>query len=236
MPEGEMKSVKKSPARLLFMVAIVYLFVPLVLMACAGDFGWWQAWVYSLVVFAAGVGGRIWSELQHPGLMAERVKFGKSDVKRWDKILSPLMSFSVGFPMVIVAGLDHRFSWTTPFALWVNLVGLLLVGLGYAVAIWAMIVNSFFSTVVRIQKERGHAVCVTGPYRIIRHPGYAGNLLALFGIVMALDSLWALIPAIAALVIVLIRTTLEDQTLQAELPGYREYTCRVRYRLFPGIY
>ena len=218
------------------MVAIVYLFVPLVLMACAGDFGWWQAWVYSLVVFAAGVGGRIWSELQHPGLMAERVKFGKSDVKRWDKILSPLMSFSVGFPMVIVAGLDHRFSWTTPFALWVNLVGLLLVGLGYAVAIWAMIVNSFFSTVVRIQKERGHVVCVTGPYRIIRHPGYAGNLLALFGIVMALDSLWALIPAIAALVIVLIRTTLEDQTLRAELPGYREYTCRVRYRLFPGIY
>lgn len=236
MPVGEMKSVKKSPARLLFMVAIVYLFVPLVLMACAGDFGWWQAWVYSLVVFAAGVGGRIWSELQHPGLMAERVKFGKSDVKRWDKILSPLMSFSVGFPMVIVAGLDHRFSWTTPFALWVNLVGLLLVGLGYAVAIWAMIVNSFFSTVVRIQKERGHVVCDTGPYRIIRHPGYAGNLLALFGIVMALDSLWALIPAIAALVIVLIRTTLEDQTLRAELPGYREYTCRVRYRLFPGIY
>jgi len=231
-----MKSVKKSPASLLFMVAIVYLFVPLVLMACAGDFGWWQAWVYSLVVFAAGVGGRIWSELQHPGLMAERVKFGKSDVKRWDKILSPLMSFSVGFPMVIVAGLDHRFSWTTLFALWVNLVGLLLVGLGYAVAIWAMIVNSFFSTVVRIQKERGHVVCVTGPYRIIRHPGYAGNLLALFGIVMALDSLWALIPAIAALVIVLIRTTLEDQTLRAELPGYREYTCRVRYRLFPGIY
>lgn len=236
MPEGEMKSVKKSPARLFFMVAIVYLIVPLVLMACAGDFGWWQAWVYSLVVFAAGVGGRIWSELQHPGLMAERVKFGKSDVKRWDKILSPLMSFSVGFPMVIVAGLDHRFSWTTPFALWVNLVGLLLVGLGYAVAIWAMIVNSFFSTVVRIQKERGHVVCDTGPYRIIRHPGYAGNLLALFGIVMALDSLWALIPAIAALVIVLIRTTLEDQTLRAELPGYREYTCRVRYRLFPGIY
>ena len=174
--------------------------------------------------------------VQHPGLMADRVKFGKSDVKRWDKILSPLMSFSVGFPMVIVAGLDHRFSWTTPFALWVNLVGLLLVGLGYAVAIWAMIVNSFFSTVVRIQKERGHVVCDTGPYRIIRHPGYAGNLLALFGIVMALDSLWALIPAIAALVIVLIRTPLEDQTLRAELPGYREYTCRVRYRLFPGIY
>ena len=232
-----MKSVKKSPARLLFMVAIVYLIVPLALMACAGDFSWCQAWVYSLVVFAAGVGGRIWSEFQHPGLMTERVKFGKaSDVKHWDKILSPLMSFSVGFPMVIVAGLDHRFNWTTPFALWVNLVGLLIVVLGYAVVIWAMIVNSFFSSVVRIQKERGHAVCDTGPYRIIRHPGYAGNLVALFGIVMALDSLWALIPTIAALAIVLIRTALEDQTLQLELPGYREYTCRVHYRLFPGIY
>jgi protein-S-isoprenylcysteine O-methyltransferase Ste14 len=89
---------------------------------------------------------------------------------------------------------------------------------------------------VRIQADRGHVVCDSGPYRIVRHPGYAGNILPLLGIVLALGSLWTLIPAAVALVIAVIRTALEDRTLQEELPGYQEYTRRVRYRLFPGIY
>ena len=79
-------------------------------------------------------------------------------------------------------------------------------------------------------------MCDSGPYRIVRHPGYAGNILALLGIVLALGSLWALIPAAAALVIAVMRTALEDQTLQEELPGYQEYAQRVHYRFFPGIY
>ena len=81
-----------------------------------------------------------------------------------------------------------------------------------------------------------HEVCDSGPYRIVRHPGYAGNILPLLGIVLALSSLWTLIPAAVALVIAVIRTTLEDRTLQEELPGYQEYAHRVRYRLIPGIY
>ena len=89
---------------------------------------------------------------------------------------------------------------------------------------------------VRIQTDRGHVVCDSGPYRIVRHPGYAGNLMAMPGIVLALDSAWTLVPAGLALVVAVIRTALEDQTLQKELPGYPEYTSRVRYRLFPGIY
>ena len=101
---------------------------------------------------------------------------------------------------------------------------------------WALVENRFFSSVVRIQTDRGHVVCDSGPYRIVRHPGYAGNMLALLGIVLALSSLWTLIPAAAALVIAVIRTTLEDRTLQEELPGYKEYARRVRYRWFPGIY
>ena len=82
----------------------------------------------------------------------------------------------------------------------------------------------------------GHSVCDSGPYRILRHPGYAGNLLAVAGIVMALNTLWTLIPAAVALVIAVVRTALEDRTLHEELPGYREYATRVRYRLLPGIY
>ena len=101
---------------------------------------------------------------------------------------------------------------------------------------WALIENRFFSSVVRIQVERGHAVCDSGPYRIVRHPGYTGNILALLGIVLALSSMWTLIPAAVALIIAVIRTVLEDQTLQDELPGYRDYAQRVRYRLIPGVY
>jgi protein-S-isoprenylcysteine O-methyltransferase Ste14 len=89
---------------------------------------------------------------------------------------------------------------------------------------------------VRIQADRGHAVCDSGPYRIVRHPGYAGNLLAMPGIVLALDSAWTLIPVAVALVVTVIRTVLEDRTLQNELPGYRQYANHVRYRLLPGIY
>jgi protein-S-isoprenylcysteine O-methyltransferase Ste14 len=95
--------------------------------------------------------------------------------------------------------------------------------------------NRFFSSVVRIQTDRGHVVCDSGPYRFVRHPGYAGNILALFGIVLALGSVWTLIPAAVASIIAVIRTVLEDQTLQEELPGYRDYARRVRYRLIPWI-
>ena len=116
------------------------------------------------------------------------------------------------------------------------MVGFNFIAFGYAFASWALAENRFFSGVVRIQTDRGHVVCDTGPYRFVRHPGYAGSILPVFGIVLALGSVWTLIPAAVAAIIGVIRTTLEDQTLQKELPGYRDYTQRVRYRLIPGIY
>jgi protein-S-isoprenylcysteine O-methyltransferase Ste14 len=215
----------------------VYLFIPLVLLVCGGDLGWWQAWGYSLLIVAAGPGGRIWAERRHPGLIAERQNMEKAQsAKAWDKVLAPLMALSVSFPLVIVAGLDHRFGWSPAFPLWLIVPGFILIALGYAFAAWALAENRFFSSVVRIQVDRGHVVCETGPYRFVRHPGYAGNLLALPGIVLALSSMWTLIPAAVALIIAVIRTALEDRTLQEELPGYRDYAQRVRYRLIPGIY
>lgn len=214
-----------------------YLLVPLVLFVCAGDLGWWQAWLYTALILAAGVGGRIWAEQRHPGLTAERQSIEIiREAKAWDKWLAPLMAVSVGFPMVIVAGLDHRFHWSGEFPVWLSLAGFMLIALGYAFAAWAVVENRFFYSVVCIQTDRGHVVCDSGPYRFVRHPGYAGNVLGLFGIVLALGSAWSLIPALVASVIAVIRTALEDQTLQAELPGYRDYTRRVRYRLVPAIY
>ena len=218
-------------------LVVVYLFIPLVLLVCGGEFGWWQAWVYSLLIVVVGLGGRFWAERRHPGLLAERQDLEKAQsAKAWDKVLAPLMALSVSFPLVIVAGLDHRFGWSPVLPLWLIVLGFFLIALGYAFAAWALIENRFFSSVVRIQVDRGHVVCDSGPYRIVRHPGYAGNMLALPGMVLALSSMWTLIPAAVALVIAVIRTVLEDQTLQDELPGYRDYARRVRYRLIPGIY
>ena len=228
---------QKATPREWIRLILVYLVIPLILLACGGDLLWWQAWVYSVLIFVSGIGGRIWAERRHPGLMAERTHpLEASNVKAWDKILAPLMAFSISFPLVIVAGLDHRFGWSPVFSSWLHVTGILLITAGYAFGVWALAENRFFSSMVRIQTDRGHTVCDSGPYRVVRHPGYAGNLLAMPGIVLALDTAWTLIPVVLALAVTVIRTSLEDRTLQEELPGYLEYTTRVKYRLVPGIY
>jgi len=231
------KTVETYTASHWLRLILIYLLIPLILFGFAWDIGWWQAWGFTLLILLAGVGGRMWAEWRHPGLLMERAKFATVEgVKPWDKILAPLMAISISFPLVIVAGLDHHYGWSPAFPLWSNLLGFLLIAFGYGFAVWALAENRYFSGVVRIQADRGHVVCDTGPYRIVRHPGYLGNILPLIGIVLAFGSAWTLIPAFAALVIALIRTGLEDRTLQEELPGYRDYAQRVRYRLFPGIY
>jgi len=230
---------KRSSSALAFwaLVTAVYALHACVLMLCGYDWGWWQGWAYALLFASAGIGLRLGAERRHPGLMAERAQLSRAPgVKSWDRLLSPLMALSLGLPLFVVAGLDHRFGWSPHFPLWLNILGLVLAAAGYGFSGWALLENRFFSAVVRIQSERGHAVCDTGPYRIVRHPGYSGSVLPPFAMVLALDSVWALIPATAAFVIAIVRTALEDRTLQQELPGYREYAARVRYRLIPGIY
>lgn len=234
---GTMTLVQTAPLRQWIGIVAFYVSIPLTLLVCGGDFGWWQAWIYSLLIVGVGIVSRIWAERRHPGLAAERQDIEKmKGAKAWDKVLAPLMALSVGFPLVIVAGLDHRNGWSSLFPLWLGLLGFILILLGYAFAGWALVENRFFSSVVRIQTDRGHVVCDSGPYRILRHPGYAGNILPLIGIVLALNSVWTLIPAAVALIITVVRTELEDRTLQKELPGYVEYARRVRYRLIPWIY
>jgi len=230
---------KTSPSASAFWarVTAVYALHAGVLLLCGYDWGWWQAWAYSLLFAAAGIGLRLLAERRHPGLMAERAQLSRAPgIKSWDKLLAPLMALSLGLPLFVVAGLDHRFASSPHFPIWLNILGLVLASAGYGLTGWALRENRFFSSVVRIQSERGHAVCDTGPYRIVRHPGYSGSLLPPFAMVLALDSVWTVIPAIAAAVIAVVRTALEDRTLQQELPGYREYADRVRYRLIPGIY
>jgi hypothetical protein len=109
-------------------LAVVYLLIPLVLLICGGDPGWWQAWLYSLLIVTAGIGGRMWAEQRHPGLTAERQKIENiQNAKAWDKVLAPLMAVSIAYPVVIVAGLDHRYNWSSEFPLWPNFVGFILI-------------------------------------------------------------------------------------------------------------
>ena len=216
---------------------VLMLILPAILLLCGGDLRWWQGWAYAVVLVVITVGGRVWADLRNPGLLAERAASTSAEgVKPWDKALSPLMTLSSSIVLYIVAGLDHRFGWSPGFPTGLEILGLVLVVLGYAFSTWAMVENRFFSGVVRIQTDRGHAVCDTGPYRIVRHPGYAGYFLDLPGIVLALASLWAIVPVVLALAITVVRTSLEDRTLQDELPGYRDYAKRTRFRLIPGVY
>ena len=230
---------KRSSSAVAFWTGLttVYALHACVLMLCGYDWGWWQGWAYALLFAAAGIGMRLWAERRHPGLMAERAQLSRAPgIKSWDKLLSPLMALSLGLPLFVVAGLDHRFGWSPDFPSWLNILGLVLAAAAYGFVGWAFLENRFFSAVVRIQSERGHVVCDTGPYKMVRHPGYSGSVLSPFAMALALGSVWTLIPAAAAVVIAVVRTALEDRTLQNELPGYRDYAGRVRYRLIPGIY
>jgi protein-S-isoprenylcysteine O-methyltransferase Ste14 len=218
-----------------FLVVIVLL--PAVIFLAAWTLKWWNAWAYYAAAVAGALGSRLAIALRHPDLLLERGTSMKSgDAKLWDRAIVLLAALLLPAIGLIVAGLDHRFSWTAMLPTGLHIAGLVLLAAGYALGAWAMAVNRFFSAVVRIQKERGHAVVTGGPYRLVRHPSYAGGLLATVGIPLLLNSWWAFIPASAIVALTIVRTAMEDHTLQNELPGYAEYAHKTRYRLVPGIW
>ena len=160
----------------------------------------------------------------------------KEGTKPWDKIfLAFYFAISlIAFP--IVAGLDvGRYYWSE---LHINyaIAGVILLALCVAFCSWAIVVNRFFETTVRIQTDRGHKVITGGPYRFVRHPGYLSLILGAVSASFIIGSLYSLIPCGVAIIALLVRTYLEDRTLQEELNGYREYAARVRWRLIPGIW
>ena len=217
------------------LVVLTALF-PLCIFPFAGRWDWVMAWLVMAALIIATLVSRILTFRMHPDLLDERANsLSAENTKPWDKVLSPAMAIT---PLLIlmVAGLDERFRWSPPLSIGLQLTGLVFVIAGYAIGTWAMLVNRFFSAVVRIQTERDHQVVDGGPYAFIRHPGYSGNLIASVGFVLALSSLWALIPAALVLIVTLARTWLEDRTLQEELPGYADFTKRTRFRLIPGIW
>jgi protein-S-isoprenylcysteine O-methyltransferase Ste14 len=216
---------------------LLLLFLCVTLFLAAGTFAWPMGWVYVALTLLTILVSRLLALRAHPDLLVERMQAeDKADAKAWDKRLVPLIAIYLPLVMQIVAGLNYRFGWPPALPLWLALVGLALVVAGWAWATWAMTVNRFFSAMVRIQADRGHRVVENGPYRWMRHPAYAGGVIANLATPLMLGSAWALIPAGLTVALVVLRTSLEDRTLQAELPGYAAYAARTRYRLVPGVW
>ena len=226
----------KIKAGSLVLMFLVILVVPCLPLLISGRWDWWEAWVYALSSILGFIISRVLAAKKNPEVIRERAKtLDHADTKGFDKILAPIAGLG-GALLLVVVGLDGLFRWTPPFNMVVKIVALVLILAGYAWSSWALIVNRFFSGVVRIQVERGHEVVSHGPYAVMRHPGYAGALLLYLATPFFLDSWWTLLPAVFLAIVLVIRTGLEDRTLQEELPGYREYTKKVRYRLLPGLW
>lgn len=207
----------------------------LLLFLPAGRLDWWMGWAFIMSMESAVIIGVSYLERVDQDLAAER-RSTKPSVQTWDYILTNIFSL-VFIPLsLIVAGLDQRYGWSAPFPLYLQIAAL-LVGITATIKIFQlMAVNQYFSTYVRIQTERGHRAITDGPYRYIRHPGNLAMCIAIATIPLILGSWWAAIPTFIAVVLVVVRTALEDRILRAELPGYQEYTHKTRYRLIPGIW
>lgn len=203
------------------------------LFGCAGTLGWVAAWWYLAVFTVAIIIAIIYIWRVDPELFVVRQK-PQAGGKAWD-IGFVIVTITAMAAILPVAGFDFRFGWSQlPGAvIW---LGYLLFAGGFWVTAWAQGVNRHFELTVRIQTDRDHKVIDTGPYAMIRHPGYSGGLTLAVGTALALGSLAALIPAAICLIALALRTLAEEATLKAELPGYADYTQKVRFRWVPGVW
>jgi protein-S-isoprenylcysteine O-methyltransferase Ste14 len=207
-----------------FVLAAVALF------AAAGTVAIVTYWIYLAIFAAVFVASFRWLD---PDLARERMRPGGKKPPLALRLFSGVL-----FSHWVIAGLDHgRFHWSDSVPTWLQWTSLIAVAAGYAVCLWAMRVNRFFSSIVRIQNDRGQVVVTTGPYVFIRHPGYLAGIVIVVASGPALDS-WiaAAMLVVCTLPFLLYRTAAEDRVLLTELPGYRDYVERVRWRLLPGIW
>jgi protein-S-isoprenylcysteine O-methyltransferase Ste14 len=173
----------------------------------------------------------------NPDLLIHRLEWKKKkDTKKWDKFMLPAFILIGFYIMPAVVGLDiGRFKWSS-----LSINYLILGAIIYIVSVifsnWALVVNPHFEATVRIQKDRDHKVITTGPYKIVRHPGYVAAILWIVSAPLIIGSFFGLIPAGIAVLLLIIRTSLEDKTLQNELNGYSKYAEKVKYKLIPRVW
>jgi protein-S-isoprenylcysteine O-methyltransferase Ste14 len=206
-----------------------------ILFLAAGRLDWTAAWVYLGMRILATAVFSVYILRTNPEIINERGRSNPEKTKPWDKVFGAIYAPTL-FIAPLVAGLDAvRFGWSSVPLVWQIVGGLLMIP-AIVLPYWAMAVNPFLVTTVRLQDERGHYVVNVGPYRYVRHPMYSGVLLLSVAAPLLLGSLWMFVPNAVASLAFIIRTALEDRTLQAELPGYADFTRQTRYRLLPGVW
>jgi protein-S-isoprenylcysteine O-methyltransferase Ste14 len=232
----ETEQVRKWIVEWTVQALIGVIFYGVILFASAGRLDWGWGWVFMAVLVGLVTAPPVFLAPTHPGLIAERGKsLLKSGGKPWDQVITRVAG-GLMIAQWIVAGLDVRWGWSAALPVGVHLAGLFGTCFGHGLFLWAMASNAFFANVMRIQSERGHSVQSGGPYRWVRHPGYAGTILAQLATPLLLGSLWAFIPGMISVGVFVLRTSLEDRTLQEELAGYRAYAGKTRFKLIPGVW
>jgi protein-S-isoprenylcysteine O-methyltransferase Ste14 len=225
----------KGITRWILQIVVMTVITGVILFVSADRLNWVGGWAFlGLNIFTQLLSAIILVPRQ-PDMLADRSQVGEG-TKSWDRLLTPAITIFGTLAIIVVAGLDARFAWssTIPSGIW--WAALLLALFCQLFVLWAMASNRFFATTVRIQEERGHQVVNTGPYSIIRHPGYAGSMVYTLLISLVLGSYWTYLPAVLTVILLVVRTRLEDRTLQSELPGYAEYMEKVHHRLIPGVW
>jgi len=208
------------------------------LMWPAGTWQWWEAWVLVGLWTVYGLVMMIYLLRNDPALLAERLKLVPlhKEQKVWDKALM-LLFFIAGIGLYLLPGFDvMRYEWSDPLPVWVRVTAMLVHVPCFVLLGWIMRENTYLSQVVKIDKERGHKVITTGPYALVRHPMYTVVIILLFAVPLALGSRFALIVSLFLMVLLIVRTYLEDRTLHAEMVGYPEYAKQTIYRLIPGLW
>jgi protein-S-isoprenylcysteine O-methyltransferase Ste14 len=216
-------------------LAVTLLVMAALLFLVAGTLDWVHGWLFMLAFLALVLVSIAALWRLNPEIFVARARATGQGTKGWDRVVMSILLAALAAILPVAALDDGRFHWA-PAPDWAIGLGHLLLVVGFAGVAWAQAVNRHFEPSVRIQTERDHQVVTTGPYAHVRHPGYIfGSLLAV-GTALALGSCWALLPAALVVVLMLLRTNLEDAMLKRELPGYAEFATKTRFRWIPGVW
>ena len=226
--DAVIKQLAVSAVMLAVMAAIFY--------ASAGRTDIPRSWLLFGATLVHFTGSTLVVARLNPELISQRLTVRRAGSKSWDEVLMRVCNLTMLLLLPAVAGLDvGRYGWSALGAHYAAL-GLALMAASSVLISWSMAVNPYFEPTVRIQGDRGHRVVSTGPYGLVRHPGYLSGILWAVSVPLVVGSFYAFVPVLLYSVLMVLRTQLEDRTLQGELEGYSEYARRVRYRLLPGLW
>lgn len=225
---------KKSGFNYLIRVAFQIIIGIILFFVTAGKITYHRGWIYFVTYSFSTIIGLIYLSKYNPEVLNERAK-DRKNTEQWDKILLGLYVLLAFFAIYIIAGLDIRFNWSY-IPMFYTYPSLVITILASILGVWAMSSNANFEATSRIQNDRIQDVCTSGPYKLVRHPGYLAIILWAIAIPFIFGSLYMLIPSLLIIVVIVIRTGLEDKMLIEKLAGYMEYSCKTKYRLLPFIW